>query len=290
VIAILGPGGVGGFLAGALARAGEPVTVIARESTAALVERDGIRVESLFLGSDFTARPAAAPTLTEPGATLVVATKATTLPDALRRIDAEPALVVPLLNGLDHMELLRERFGADRVAAGAIRVEADRPAPGHITQTSPFLLVELAPPTDLVTTFAGALERAGVPVGVLDSEAQVLWGKLVRLNALACTTSAHDLLLGAIRDDPERRAELDTCIREAAAVAAVEGADVDPAVVIAELDLAHATLGSSMQRDIAAGRPPELDAIPGAVMRAGARHGIATPTIARLYDAIAARL
>jgi 2-dehydropantoate 2-reductase len=291
VIAILGPGGVGGLLAGALARAGEPVTVIARESTAELIARDGIRVESLFLGADFTARPAAAPRLTEPGATLVVATKATTLPDALDRVDAPPALVVPLLNGLDHMELLRERFGHDRVAAGVIRVEADRPAAGHITQTSPFLRVDVAPPTERLTAFAAALKRAGVPVGVSESEADVLWGKLVRLNALACTTSAHDLLLGPIRENAERRAELEACIREAAAVAAAEGAgSIDAGVVMAELDQAHATLGTSMQRDIAAGRAPELDAIPGAVLRAGARHGIATPTIARLYDAIAARL
>ena len=64
-IAILGPGGVGGLLAAALARAGTDVTVIARESTAELIARDGIAVESVVLG-DFTARPAAAAHLTEP--------------------------------------------------------------------------------------------------------------------------------------------------------------------------------------------------------------------------------
>ena len=58
---------------------------------------------------------------------------------------------------------------------------------------------------------------------------------------------------------------------------------------IAELEAAHETLGSSMQRDIAAGRPPELDAIPGSVLRAAARHGIACPTIERLVGMIAAR-
>jgi 2-dehydropantoate 2-reductase len=59
---------------------------------------------------------------------------------------------------------------------------------------------------------------------------------------------------------------------------------------MAELEAAHATLGSSMQRDIAAGREPELDAIPGSVLRAAERHGLACPTIARLRDRIAARL
>jgi 2-dehydropantoate 2-reductase len=288
LIAILGPGGVGGFLAAALARAGEPVTVIAREPTAALIARDGIHVESLRLG-DFTAHPAAVPRLTEGGTTLVVATKATTLDAALDRVDAEPALVVPLLNGLGHMERLRERFGLGRVATGTIRIEADRPAPGFITQTSQFLRVDLAPPTDEVGAFAAALERAEVPAQVLDSEPQVIWGKLVRLNALASMTSAYDLPIGPIRDDPELRAELDACLREGALVGRAEGADVSADAELAELDEAHATLGSSMQRDIAAGRVPELDAITGAVMRAGARRGIATPTIARLYDAIAAR-
>ena len=66
-------------------------------------------------------------------------------------------------------------------------------------------------------------------------------------------------------------------------------ADVDPAIALAELEQAHDTLGSSMQRDIAAGREPELDAIPGSVLRAAARHGLQCPTIERLVAMIAAR-
>src|SRR5690606_7471498 len=119
---------------------------------------------------------------------------------------------------------------------------------------------------------AAALERARVPTRVEADEAQVLWSKLVRLNALACTTSADDLPLGEIRDDPARGSVLEACVRETAAVANADGARIDPAATLAELDEAHATLGSSMRRDIAAGREPELDAIAGAVLRAGARH------------------
>lgn len=289
MIAILGPGGVGGFLAAALARAGEPVTVIAREETSAVIERDGIAVESLRLG-EFTARPAAAPRLTEPNAMLVIATKATTMESALERVDADPALVVPLLNGLDHMRTLRERFGDDRVAAGTIRIEAHRPAPGRIVQSSPFLRVDVGPATPAVDNLAAALERAEVPTRVLDSEAQVLWDKLVRLNAIACATSAWDLPFGAIRDDPEKYAEVEAAVREAAAVARADGADVPVERVMGELADLHPTLNSSMQRDIAAGIPPELDAIPGSVIRAAARHGVPAPAIEDLYDRIAARL
>jgi 2-dehydropantoate 2-reductase len=139
-------------------------------------------------------------------------------------------------------------------------------------------------------TLAQPLKDAGVSVRVQESEAQVMWSKLVRLNALACTTSAFDKLLGEIRSTPELRAALVGAIEEGCAVGRAEGAeDVDPATALGELELAHDTLGSSMQRDIAAGRPPELDAIPGSVLRAGARHGIECPTIERLVTMIAAR-
>jgi len=291
-IAVLGPGSVGGFIGAALARAGEELIVVAREPTAQLIASDGISVSSAVLG-DFVARPRAVPALSAPVQTLIVATKATGLAAALAHIEATPELVVPLLNGLDHMAVLRERFGAARVAAGVIRIEADRPAPGRIVQSSPGVRVDLAcdEPSlrPAVAQLAAILRDAGVPVQIGAGEAQILWSKLVRLNALACTTSACDRPIGFIRRDPQWRDALDGCIVEAAAVANADGAVIDPAGPRSELEQAHAELGSSMQRDIAAGREPELDAIPGAVLRAAARHGLRCPTIERLTAVIALR-
>ncbi len=291
-IAILGPGGVGGFLAAALADAGEPVTVIAREATAAAIAERGIELRSVRLG-ELTARPRAVAALDRPVPTLIVATKAVGLEAALARVTAAPELVVPLLNGLDHMAILREHFGPERVAAGTIRIEADRPEPARIVQTSPFLRVDLAAdhpaPRARLDGLAARLERAGVPARIESSEAQTLWQKLVRLNALACTTSVSGRRIGFIRRDPTWRARLVACIEEAAAVAAADGASVDPANTIGELEDAHAELGSSMQRDLAARREPELDAIPGSVLRAAARHGLRCPTIAALAGEIAQR-
>jgi len=126
-IGVLGPGGVGGLIAGALDRAGAPVTVVARKSTAAIVGERGLRVRSISLGQ-FTARPRAVDVLRERVDVLIVATKAAGVPPALERIEMRPGVVLPLLNGLEHVALLREHFGHDRVLAGAIRVEADRPA------------------------------------------------------------------------------------------------------------------------------------------------------------------
>ncbi len=293
-IAVLGPGGVGGLLAGALARSGNEVLVVAREATAARIAERGLHLSSISLG-DFVAHPRAVTRLQEPVEALIVATKAAGLGAALERIATEPELVLPLLNGLDHIALLRERFAADTVVAGSIRVEADRPRAGVVVHTSPFLLVQMASryPSRRagMQALADTLNDAGVSARVLDSEAQVLWSKLVRLNALACTTSAYDKLLGEILSTPALRADLVGAIEEGSAVGRAEGApDVDPAKAMAELSAAHATLGSSMQRDIAAGRPAELDAIPGSVLRAGARHGIPCPTIERLVGLIAARV
>jgi 2-dehydropantoate 2-reductase len=292
-VAVLGPGAVGGFVAAALARAGKQVVVVARESTAGQIARNGIEVQSVRLGS-FSARPTAVTELTK-GAVdvLIVATKAGGLVPALDRIQTTPRLVVPLLNGLDHMQVLRDRFGQGSVATGVIRIECSAPEPGRVDQTSPFLRIDLAAaqpglrgPLDELAT---RLEGAGIPTRIEASEAHVLWSKLTRLVALACTTSASDRPIGFIRSDPHWRAVLQAAIAEAAAVANADGGAVDPAGPLAELEEAHPGLGSSMQRDIAAGREPELDAIAGAVLRAGRRHGLECPAIARLSRCIAER-
>jgi 2-dehydropantoate 2-reductase len=293
-VAVLGPGGVGGLVAGALDHVGSAdAIVVGRAETAAVISAQGLRVSSVSLG-EFVARPRAVERLEESVDALVVATKASGLEPALERIAVEPPLVLPLLNGLDHIAILRERFSEGSVLAGSIRVEADRPTPGVVVHTSPFLLVQMASSNPKAAPgmqeLARALSDAGIPARVLDSEPQVMWSKLVRLNALACTTSAYDKLLGEIRSTPALRADLEGAIGEACRVGRAEGAsDVDPTKAIGELDRAHATLGSSMQRDIAAGRVPELDAIPGSVLRAAARHQLRCPTIERLVAMIAAR-
>ncbi len=237
-----------------------------------------IRLHSVVLG-DRTTAVRSVQRLDEPVDVLFIATKATGLEDAVARIRAEPGVVVPLLNGFEHVAWLRERFGD--VVAATIRVEATRVAPGVIEQTSPFLRIELSAHPDV----AELLNAAGVPAAVVQDEAQVMWSKLSRLNAIALTTTAFGAPIGEVRE--RHRDDLVAVVHETAAVAAAEGAPVDvPAIENELLVEAHPELLSSMARDVAAGRPPELDAIGGAVLRAAARHGIETPTVARLVDAI----
>jgi len=270
-LAVLGPGGVGGLLGAVLPQA----LIVSREPLAE------IQLRSRLLGAR-TTPVRSTERLTESVDVLFVATKATGLPQAVERIQSEPTTVVPLLNGIEHLAFLRERF--DDVVAATIRVESTRVAPGVIEQTSPFLRIELSAHPEI----ADLLNENGIPAQVIEDEAQVMWSKLVRLNAIALTTTAFRAPIGTVRADHGDL--LLRVIEETATVAAAEGAAVDADAVKAELGQAHAELLSSMARDVMAGRPPELDAIGGAVLRAGARHGIETPTVRRLVEQIRSEL
>ena len=279
MIAILGAGGVGGLLAGALARSGTEVELITREESAAAIARLGLQVDSPRFGS-FHTWVRAVDRLREPVDVLVVAVKAPHLEDALDRIAAEPGTVVPLLNGFEHLAPLRERFG-DRVVAGVIRVQAHREGFAHVVHRAPFVSVTLAQPGH--PPLEAALEQAGVDVERGGTDADVLWGKLSRLAGLALATAAHDAPLGAVRDDAERAA------REVAAVAVAEGAAIDAETVVKELALLPDEASSSLRADLASGGASELDAIAGAVLRAAARHGVDARTVEHLAATIAAR-
>ncbi|HXC24176.1 MAG TPA: 2-dehydropantoate 2-reductase N-terminal domain-containing protein, partial [Solirubrobacteraceae bacterium] len=255
-VAVLGPGGVGGLVAGALDRARTPVTVVARTATVETISERGLNVSSVLLG-DFVAHPPATARLEQSVDALIVATKAAGLREALERIDAAPSLVLPLLNGLDHVAVLRERFAPETVVASTIRVEADRPEPGVVIHTSKFLRVDMASRYPSVRKamewLASTLSDAGITARVYPpnqsvpssaermrtladgGEPQVMWSKLVRLNALACTTSAYDKLLGEIRSTPELRADLVGAIEEGCAVAQVEGAAISSEDPLGEL-------------------------------------------------------
>jgi 2-dehydropantoate 2-reductase len=286
-VAVLGPGGVGGLVAAALHRAGTPVTVVAREQTAERIARDGLCLRSVRLG-EHLARPRAVARLDVDVDVLVVATKAPALEAALGRVGGAPGLVVPLLNGVEHMAVLRAAWPG-RVCAASIRVNAERLAPGVVEHTSPFLRIDLARlegREDDVEAAAHLLRAAEIPTTAGAAEPDVLWGKLVRLAALSLTTAAFDAPLGAIRAHPRHRQALEGAVREAGAVARAEGAAILDRSVLAEIAEAHDGLTTSMRRDVREGRAGELDAIAGAVRRAAARHGLECPTI----DALAARV
>src|SRR3954468_19739062 len=290
--AVLGPGGVGGLLAALLARSGSAVTCLAGASTTEAIATSGIRVESVEFG-DFVARVAAAERLSEPVDVCLVTVKATQLADALGRLPPDvigSALIVPLLNGVEHIELLRQQYPDATVVPATIRVESSRTAPGVIRHDSPFVTVELAEDGGAgkaVGWLADRLQRAGVTVNVSDDAATGMWGKLTSLTALALLPTAAQAAAGEVRT--RRRDDLLAMVGEVAAVARAEGATVRADDVVGFFDAIPASMKSSMQRDAESGRRLELDAIGGAVVRAADRHHIAVPITSRYVDELLRR-
>jgi 2-dehydropantoate 2-reductase len=290
--AVLGPGGVGGLLAALLARSGAAVTCLGGPSTVDVLATSGIRVESAQFG-DFTVPVAAAERLTEPVDVVLVTVKATQLDEALERLPRDVvgrALIVPLLNGVDHLALLEGRYPDATVVPATIRVESTRVAPGVIRHGSPFVSVELAEDdgrSAAVRRLADDLDRAGVTVKVSDDAATVMWSKLTFLVTLALLTTSAEATAGEVRE--RRRDDLVALVGEVAAVAQAEGAKVDADDVVAFFDGIPTGMKSSMQRDAETGRRLELDAIGGAVVRAAGRHGIPVPVTSRYVDELRAR-
>lgn len=280
-IAILGPGAVGGFLAAAIARDGADVVLIGREPTVTIIGQKGIEVESSRFGT-FHAMPRAERRLKEQADVLVIATKAPQLDDALERVEEEPLAVVPLLNGIDHVERLRNRFVCP-VIAGTIRVQAYREGPNRIVQRVDLSRVILASPGHV--GLEQALRRAGIDLGQHDGETSLLWGKLARLAAIALSTAAASADLGDVRDDAVAAAT------EIVPVAQALGADIELDFVLEQLRDLPDSASSSLRVDIDSGSPTnELEAISGPVLRGAAEHGLEIPVVKRLVATIEARL
>jgi 2-dehydropantoate 2-reductase len=277
-VAVLGPGAVGGVFAVPLALAGFRVVCIAPPETAAAIGRDGLTL--VRRGDEARARPEAVEELDEPVDVLLVTVKAPALEEALERVRADAAIVVPLLNGLEHVHRIRALL-AGRVVAGTVgRLEAYREGPTTIAQTTGVPVVTLAPDTDV----AGVFEAAGAEVRAGASERAVLWEKVARLAPLAAATALTQETVGDLRIDPDWRIRLEAGVTEACGIAAADGVALDPAAQWAIIDAMPPDLTTSTARDVAAGRPSELDAITGAVVRAGRRLRVAAPMLERLLE------
>ncbi|MFF8189959.1 ketopantoate reductase family protein [Streptomyces bobili] len=284
-LAILGPGGIGGLLAGLLSRAGHQVICLSGEDTATHLRTQGVRVRSARFG-DFTAPVAADTELRVPVDAVLITVKHTALDAALTRVPSAAlgdALLVPFLNGVEHPAALRARYGREAVAPAVIRVESTRVAPGVIEHASPFAEVDLT--GDQVSrprldALARALTEAGPTTRVLPDETSALWAKMAFLAPFALLTTRHALPLGEVRT--RHRGDLTALVAETAAVSRACGAPADPAAALARYDAFPPVTRSSMQRDAEAGRPLELDAIGGALLRAADRHGVPVPVATRL--------
>ena len=283
---ILGPGGVGGLIGAVLADAGEDVILIIRPTTESNYPPD-IELESPF--RNLRAAVSVSANLKSPLDVLWIALKATQLHAATERIPAHlgSKAIVPLLNGIDHVELLRKRFGEEPVIPATIAVECERVAPGKIIHRSPFVrLSVLEKGHDKIAVALQIFHRFGFECVVVDDEATLLWDKLVLLAPVALSTAAARTTIGEVLRDPANAERLESLVREACAVATRAGARIVAGVVFDKIKNLPAGMRSSMERDITDGNPPELDAIAGPILRGAAKYGIALETTPELVQTL----
>jgi 2-dehydropantoate 2-reductase len=286
--AILGPGGVGGLMGACLAKTGAAVTLVVRPETLDQYPRQ-LQLESPF--GNFTV-PIERASRVPPADVVWIAVKSTQLETALRSLPATDTVgaIVPLLNGIDHVAHLRALYGVDSVLPATIAVESERVGPGHIVRRSPFArLSVISSAKALLGNTLEQLQELHFTCPFVDDETTLLWGKLAFLAPIALTTTVASGPTGMVAADPYWRQQLESCVREACAVATADGAQVDADKGIAAISSLPAGMRSSMQKDVEQGNPPEIDAIGGTILRAAKRHNIAVPITQRLVAEVEAK-
>jgi len=279
--AILGAGGVGGLIGACLAKSGDSVTLVVRSEALNSYPKQ-LQLESPF--GAFSAPVELASTV--PDADVVwIAVKATQLASALTSLPENVSVraIVPLLNGIDHVSLLREKYGSDRIIPATIAVESERVSPGHIVHRSPFARLNVSSRgRDTLKDSVAYLQQLGFTCQFVDHEPTLLWSKLVFLAPLALVSTATGKTTGEMAANPTSWQQIQDSVREACAVAQKEKAEVNAEAVIATIRAIPEHMRSSMQKDVAQHKPPELDAIAGPILRGAARHGFDVPVTRHL--------
>jgi 2-dehydropantoate 2-reductase len=284
-IALIGPGAVGGSVAVWLAQSPEhDVTLCARTSF------DRLEVETPDGPVAATPPVLSNPTQAQPTDWALVATKTYDADAAARwleRLVGPHTRVVVLQNGVEHVARFAPFVPAERIVPAVVDIPAERSAPGLIRQRRMGTI--LVPKGDNGDAFVHLFARTPIGVSTTDDFTTAAWTKL----ALNCAGAVSALTLrpGGIawRDDI---ADIQRAmVRECVAVGRAEGAKLEgdlPDEVIAKYRAAPGDSVNSLHADRAAGRPMELDARNGVIVRLGAKHGIATPINAMIVALIEA--
>ncbi len=297
-IAIFGSGGVGGYFGGRLAEAGEDVRFVARGAHLAVMQEHGLRVSSV--AGDFLVRPVRAsddPASLGEVDVVLLAVKAWQVADAaaaMRPLLGADTFVVPLQNGIEAPDTLATVLGRDHVLGGLCQIIAYVVEPGHVRHAGVAPLVafgELDAPTShraerLCEAFAQA---RGLRVKIVADVRAAMWEKFLFIAAVSGVGALARAPVGIIRSEPETRELLVQALDEIHAVARAHDIALAADAVektLAFVDTLPADGTVSMQRDIADGRPSELEAQIGAVVRLGQARGIAVPLHRMIYAAL----
>ncbi len=299
-IAVFGAGGVGGYFGGRLAQAKEEVIFIARGAHLQAISERGLRVESLK--GDFTVYPAQAvgdPLTVGPVDAILVAVKAWQVPEAaeeMRAMISPHTVVVPLQNGVDapaQLAAALDQQPGEHVVGGLCHIVSQIAAPGIIRHTGlePHIAFgELDRSSSSRTRqLLQAFEAAGVWVEIPADIQVAMWEKFIFIATISGIGAVTGAPAGIWRRIDETRQIMQRALGEVLAVGQAQGVALQSAVIektLAFIDQLPDGATASMQRDILAGRPSELESQNGAVVRLGRQSGIPTPVHEILYASL----
>jgi 2-dehydropantoate 2-reductase len=308
----MGAGSIGGYFGGMLARGGNDVTLVARGAHLNAIRRHGLRVATdhqQFLlpcpaQVQATDDPARVGSVDLVLLTVKAYHNATAIP-AMRPLVGAGTAVLVLQNGVDSYQAVAQALGSQKVLPGAAYIEASLPQPGVVRQTGSVVRIVFGeveavpwaggipanPRADNRDSCRGrriqqTLEGSGIPALFTTDIYQSLWSKFLFIATLAGVTSLSRQPLAELLPRPEWRRVVVACLREIEAVGRASGVGLDSQIVEQTLTYMEGSLEqmyASMHADLMAGRPLELEALNGAVVRAGARTGVPTPINDLIY-------
>lgn len=283
-IMVFGAGAVGGYYGGRLAAEGADVTFLVREERARQLA-DGLKIESPCGNADVPVKLVVPGEAAPPPDIIIIACKAYGLSDAMETIAPHihsDTVLLPVLNGLNHVPLLASRFSEARIWGGVAHISATLAPDGRILHLGDRHRLTVGPRADdgslaLAERFVEAGQRAGYDSRFGRDILQDLWDKWVLLASLAAATTLMRAPIGQIAavDGGERL--LTALLEEITHIAEAEGHRPDErnlATARAVLTERESTLSASMLRDMRAGGPTEADHVIGDLIRRAEAHGI----------------
>lgn len=297
-IAVYGAGGVGGYFGAVLARAGYPVSLIARGEHLKAIREKGLHIQTPK--EAFTVTPAKAsdnPADIGPVDVVIVGVKAWQVPDAAQAtgpLVGPKTRVMPLQNGVEAVEQLAQAVGREHVLGGLCRIIASIAGPGTIKigGMEPVVVLGELDGSELsgnAKALLDAFRAGGVNIQAAPDIQAALWDKWVFIAAVSGVGAVSRATVGEVRESPPTRDLLQQVMEEVAAVARQRGVRQTGDIVartMSFIDSMPKEGTASMQRDVADGRPSELEAIIGSVVRFGKQAGVPTLAAEFIYASL----
>jgi len=295
-IAVMGAGSIGGYFGGMLSLGGNEVTLIARGAHLEAIRRRGLQV--ITDHGEFTVQCEATDDPRQAGPVDLVLLTVKTYHNqeavpAMRPMVGEETTVLCLQNGIDSYQAAAQSLGAGRVLPGAAYVDAGLESPGVVKQTGEVVEIVFGEPDGVDSPrgelISDTLRKAGIPAQLSNDIQRTLWTKFLFIATTAGVMSLSRQTMAQLMPLPEWRQVILGCMREIEAVGRASGVDLDPNIVQDTVDYIEGSLEemhASMHADIVAGRPLELEALNGAVVRAGKSAGLPTPINDVIYAAL----